>query len=230
MKSTFPLLIIEDHYILRTGLKHIIHNLGFNQDIHVLDSESILEIERFLAKGSFKIIIVDSAIFANQSKIFLPVIEDNGSKTSLLILYENPDHVDFSTTVAFENIGYISKNSNPKEFGLAIDSLIKGEACYSVQLCEKVEFQLTTDKLKDLNLTKREEEVLKLVLKDKSSREISEILFLSQRTVETHRYNLLKKIKNSLNEHGEIDEKSCLQNIQIESLFLNSFNTVLANA
>lgn len=45
-------------------------------------------------------------------------------------------------------------------------------------------------------LTKRENEILKLILEDKSSKEIAEKLFVSVRTVETHRNNIMKKTKS----------------------------------
>ncbi|MGJ7030911.1 LuxR C-terminal-related transcriptional regulator [Niabella hirudinis] len=197
MNTTLQLLIIEDHYIMRVGLKYTIHNFGFGHDIQILDSKSIEEIKTFLAENAHKIVIVDSTFFANQSKMFLSYTKSDTARTSVLVLYENSDFVDYNVTVRFDNIVYISKNAHPQELKLALNKLKRGESYCSNPISNMVDLSLTTDHLKDLNLTKREKEVLALVLKNMTSREISETMFLSQRTIETHRYNLLKKLKES---------------------------------
>lgn len=48
---------------------------------------------------------------------------------------------------------------------------------------------------KQLNITKREKEIFHLIIGEFSSKEISNKLFLSKRTVETHRYNIIRKLK-----------------------------------
>ena len=58
-----------------------------------------------------------------------------------------------------------------------------------------------TDSILSNNLTEREIEVLKLLICELNSREIAEKLFISERTVETHRKNLMRKT-NSLNTVG----------------------------
>jgi DNA-binding NarL/FixJ family response regulator len=105
--------------------------------------------------------------------------------------------------------GYLCKYSDSDEVLTAINTLLNGD----VYLCkgtlkslyvsapnDKRELVSTHIKHALGNLSKREMEVLKLVLEEYSTKEISELLFISSRTVETHRKNILNKmgVKSSL--------------------------------
>lgn len=103
--------------------------------------------------------------------------------------------------------GYILKNTGKAELELAIRQVMKGEA----YLSHSISNQLAQNLLQNFHqrnvvqnelssLTTRELEILKMIALENSNTEIADQLFISPKTVETHRKNLMKKIgvKNSL--------------------------------
>jgi len=76
-----------------------------------------------------------------------------------------------------------------------MNKILKGDSYFSQELLMKI--IKNKDEAKDLHLTPRELDVLELICKGFSNFEISEKLFISQRTVERHRANLLEKTESS---------------------------------
>lgn len=91
--------------------------------------------------------------------------------------------------------GYLLKSANLDDFIYCIKNAIEGEIVFS----KEVEVLMNKAQFSDLKsiprLTLREKEILQLLIQGKSTQEISEILFLSFLTVQTHRRNLLNKFQ-----------------------------------
>lgn len=98
--------------------------------------------------------------------------------------------------------GYLLKNSKKEEFIEAIETVIEGKRYLSSQLSEQMinnvleqisnKEETNTD---EIHLTRREKEIIQKIADDKSNSEIADELHLSVRTVETHRRNLMQKLK-----------------------------------
>jgi two-component system invasion response regulator UvrY len=99
-------------------------------------------------------------------------------------------------------MGYVTKSSNKNEMYEAIRAVMKGEKF----ICAEIQRNITNQVLMDdddnklSRLTEREIEIIKLIKNGSTNKEIAEKLFLSPRTVETHRARILKKLdlKNPL--------------------------------
>jgi DNA-binding NarL/FixJ family response regulator len=99
-------------------------------------------------------------------------------------------------------MGYVTKNSTKIEMYDAIRAVMKGDK----YICAEIQRNITNQMLVDdddnklSTLTEREIEIIKLIKNGSTNKEIAEQLFLSPRTVETHRARILKKLdlKNSL--------------------------------
>lgn len=99
-------------------------------------------------------------------------------------------------------MGYVTKNSNKNEMYEAIRAVMRDEKF----ICAEIQRNITNQVLMDdddnklSRLTEREIEIIKLIKNGSTNKEIAEKLFLSPRTVETHRARILKKLdlKNSL--------------------------------
>ena len=98
--------------------------------------------------------------------------------------------------------GYVTKNSTKNEMYDAIRSVMKGEKYICAEIQKNITHQLLLDEEdnKLSKLTEREIEIIKLIKDGYTNKENAKTLFLSPRTVETHRARILKKldIKNSL--------------------------------
>jgi DNA-binding NarL/FixJ family response regulator len=93
--------------------------------------------------------------------------------------------------------GFLTKNSNKEELEFAINTIISGKNYFSQDLLKKVVLNISKgNKHKDedkLKLTRREEEILTYICRGFSNKEIADKLFISPKTVDNHRTNLLFK-------------------------------------
>lgn len=93
-------------------------------------------------------------------------------------------------------LGYVTKSSNKSEMFEAITTVAKGK----IYVCKEIQENLSKQVFEDSDtpdiskLSEREVEVLKYIKEGLSSKQIGEKLFLSSRTVEVHRSNILKKL------------------------------------
>jgi len=99
-------------------------------------------------------------------------------------------------------MGYVTKNSSKQEMYDAIKSVMNGQKYICAEIQKNITNQMLVDEddNKLSTLTEREIEIIKLIKNGMTNIEIAEQLFLSPRTVETHRARILKKLdlKNSL--------------------------------
>jgi len=92
--------------------------------------------------------------------------------------------------------GYVLKNCSQAELKKAIETVTAGDTYYSPEVTETVMTALMKKRSKtavNMPLTEREKEVLILVVEENTNQEIADKLFISQRTVDAHKRNLLEK-------------------------------------
>lgn len=198
-------ILADDHQMFLDGLASLLAQL---QDVEVIaTANSGKEVMEKLTGLSPDLVIVD---------INMPVM--NGLETTRKIKEKHPYIKVLGLTM--ENdlqlvtgmleagaSGYILKNTGKTELELALRQVMKGEPYLSQTISNQLAQNLlrnfqqkneVEDPLK--SLTERELEILKLIALEHSNSEIADLLFISPKTVETHRKNLMRKIevKNSL--------------------------------
>jgi DNA-binding NarL/FixJ family response regulator len=190
-------LIADDHRIFRDGIRSILEK---EKDIVVVDeaangSEVLEKIERL----KVDVLILDIDIGKPGGIEITQVISTTYPEVKVLILSMISLH-DFVIS-ALENgaIGYILKNTGKDEVLTAIRSVAKGDSYFSKEVSAILIEQLHTPRsqkkrLTDIPLTPREIEVLELIAREFSNQEIADRLFISIRTVDTHRRNMLEKL------------------------------------
>ncbi len=185
--------IADDHQLFCDGIKYILsESERFTVVGEASNGKELLEkMERITPD----IILLD---------INMPVM--NGIEAAREILKKNPDQAILVLSMydseeyynAFIDMGvrgFLLKDSSNHELITAMEKIIKGDSYFSQELLMKI--IKNKDENKDLHLTPRELDVLHLICKGHSNFEISEKLFISQRTVERHRANLLEKTDSS---------------------------------
>jgi two-component system response regulator DegU len=197
-RKEIAIVIADDHPLLRLGLRQIIEQRG---DLLVVgeagNGERALElIEQ--TKPSLAILDIDMpkmdglevARSVSERKIPIEVI--------ILTMYEGESY--FKRAMDVGVLGYVLKKNAMAEIGEAIDSVVQGKHYISPSLSEillksrKGLQKGTEKKLGITDLTPTERKVLKLVAENKTTKEISDILFVSERTVESHRSNICAKL------------------------------------
>lgn len=197
-------LIADDHTILRQGIKALLDNqAGIEVIGEAKDGrEALTLIERLLPD----VILMDIAMPGLNGLEATRRIKKKfpGIKVLVLTMYTNEEYV-FQILQAGAN-GYLVKETAFQDLISAIKAVHRDEAFMSPSISKKV-INRYTQRVREANattgdmLTTREREILQLIAEGSSSKKIAEALFISPKTVETHRTHIMDK----LNIHNRTD-------------------------
>jgi DNA-binding NarL/FixJ family response regulator len=200
MTQKKTILIVDDHRLFRNGLKAIIER---NQNYEVV-GEAGNGREAFQMVGKLKpdLALVDISL-PDQSGIELTRdILRASSKTRVMIVSMH-SKIDYIVR-AFRAgaTGYVIKESASNKLLQGIKSVLKGDYFMDASVAQKVVQKMLGIQKKEAKvpdaaydtLTPREQEVLVLVAEGLSTKEIGERLFISPKTVENHRANIMHKL------------------------------------
>lgn len=197
--ANINIVIADDHHILLDGLKAMLQKQA---DINVAatynNGEDLLN---ELNKINPDIALVDINMPGMKGPEVTTKIKELSPSVNVITLsmYDDAGHIMEMIEAGVS--GYLLKNVNDKELVEAIHQVKAGKMYFSSEVSEKlttmvVNQQKKLDEPEKPKLTDRELEVLKLVADEHSNAEIAKILFISERTVETHRKNMLRKTQN----------------------------------
>lgn len=199
--NMIKVLVADDHTILRQGIKALLNNQGKIEVVGEAKDgrEAIKMIEELLPD----VVLMDIAMpglngleATRRIKKKFPEI-----KVLVLTMYAHEEYI-FQILNAGAN-GYLVKETAFQDLITAIKAVYRGEAFMSPSISKKVIDRYAQRAQVDKNdvcdiLTTREREVLQLIAEGNSNKKIAEALFISPKTVETHRTHIMDK----LNIHG----------------------------
>jgi DNA-binding NarL/FixJ family response regulator len=192
------ILIADDHAMVRDGVKNLIHQ---NKDLMVIgEARSGNETLELYDKLKPDLLIIDISMpDMNGMEVSRTILAGNpNANIVILSMYDDEDYI--SRCLEYGVKGYVVKNESGSELDYAIKSVLQGKNYFSRQaqdvIFKKYSQNVTKKKQREdtVNLTKRELEIIKLIADGLTSQEMADKLFISHRTVETHRANLMKKI------------------------------------
>lgn len=180
--------IAEDHQSLIDGIKVF---LEYEDDIKVVgeanDGDRLLEIVRTkkpdVVLTDIRMPKMDGITATRQIKKEFPAC-----KVIAFSMFEQDEAITRMQEAGAS--GYIMKNSPLKVVLAAIRGVISGQSYFDMSL-PKSNYKKSDN---DIPLSKREQEIIKLIGEGKTSQEIANLLFIEKTTVDTHRKNILKKL------------------------------------
>lgn len=155
-----------------------------------------------LTKGEqFDIILLDM-FFPNQQGIeLMNEIKKTKSTSPVLFLSSNFNPILIKKAFDSGASGYISKSAGKEELISAVKSVVKGEKYICKKTSELILKDAMNDEIEELSLaeklTEREVEILKLIADGLTANEIAETLFISPKTVENHKANMMEKFETN---------------------------------
>ena len=193
MTNKLNIHLVDDHSLFREGLKFLLSTCDFVGEIQ--DSENGKIFLKKIQNSKPDIVLMDiqmpeiDGITASQKALELyPDL-----KIIALSLYAEEEYYTKMIDVGVR--GFLLKNSQFEDVQKAITEVYEGNNFFSPEILDRIisnMYQKRTEK-PNLDLTEREIEVLYNICKGLSNQEIADILFISKRTVDKHRENLLLK-------------------------------------
>lgn len=195
----YRIVLADDHVIFRHGIKGLIAQ---KSDLKVVgEANDGLELLNLLQRGlEADLVILDISMpnirgieATHEIKIICP-----GIKVLVVTMHKTKEYLYHCISAGAQ--GYILKEDSEDELFTAIDTIRKGRMYISHLLTRELTEELSQlyqgdGQLHTDPLTHREREVIKLVAEGKSNKDIADLLFISTRTVENHRANIMNKLK-----------------------------------
>lgn len=202
MSNIIRVVLADDHVFVRDGIKSLLENEANIEVVgEAIDGIDALEV---VAETKPDLLIADIRM-PNMTGIELVEklrSDNNNVKIIMLSMHESEEYVLKSIKAGAD--GYLLKGSSKEEFLKALHSVSAGGKYFSGDISSILIGQLTNSSVslepkqtlgEEMMITKREKEILTLLLSGKGNKEIAEALDISKRTAEVHRFNLMKKLK-----------------------------------
>ena len=202
MSNPIRVVLADDHVFVRDGIKSLLEN---EANIEVVgEATDGLEALKSVEINQPDLLILDIRM---PNLTGIEVVEklrsqNNLVKIVMLSMHESEEYVLKSIKAGAD--GYLLKGSSKEEFLKALNTVSEGGKYFSGdissiligQLTHPTTFSEAKQLISDeMMITKREKEILTLLLSGKGNKEIAEALDISKRTAEVHRFNLMKKMK-----------------------------------
>jgi len=204
-------VIADDHTIVRDGLKHLLRAAG---DIEVAgearDGTEALERVRTLA---FDVLLMDMSMPGKSGIELIRQVHAEKPKLRILVLSMHEEHQYAVRAIRAGAAGYVTKESATLQLVEAIRKVAAGGAFISAEVAQQLALGAMPDAKGPLHaaLSDREYQILLLIAEGKSISEIAEQLFLSVKTVSTHKSNILQKM--NLSTQGDLIRYAITNNL-----------------
>lgn len=188
--KTRSIIIADDHPLLLKGLNDFLIEKEYNLIGSASDGQKALDM---IEKLQPDIAILDIQMpFFSGIEIAKKCNEKN-LKTKIILMTFHKEASLYFEAKELHIYGYLLKDFAIEEIENCIASVIQNRPYFSTKIKELL--QLNTSKNNGLQmLTPSERKILKFIAKDKTNNEIADILFISPRTVEKHRSNIIQKL------------------------------------
>ncbi|PQJ72191.1 response regulator transcription factor [Polaribacter butkevichii] len=188
------IVITDDHNLFRMGLAELLKK---QKDIDVIAELSDgTEFLNFLSeKNDIDIVLLDINMPNLDGFEVLRKLKKLNSIVKPIILSMHDDGNYIAKCAKNGAFGYLLKNTDEDELLKAIRIVASGKKYFSHQISEKMINFMSAQHTSQKKLSNKESEVLTLISKGLTTKEIASKLFVSSRTIETHRANILKKLE-----------------------------------
>jgi two-component system nitrate/nitrite response regulator NarL len=185
----YAVLLADDHRILLDGLNSLIDNSeNFRVKNSACGGKEALE---FLKKSDYDILVTDYEMPGISGLELVKAARTLQPEMKIIVLSMHDDPSVVKEMLREGVNGYLLKKDSHRVLLAALQKVVEGKRFLSDDISE-ILIHATAEEEKG-TLTSRETEILRLVAKEFNSRQIAAILFISERTVETHRKNILRK-------------------------------------
>jgi len=208
------IILADDHQVVRKGLKAL---LDAEPDLKIVgEAGDGLETIKLVEELKPDVLVLDLMMAGINGLEVTRQLSKKNLNTSIVILSMHSNEAYVLEALRSGAKAYILKESPPDELVRAIKEVHSGRRYLSAPLSERaIEAYTQRSEVKSVDpydqLTTREREILELIAQGWTNAQISEKFFISTRTVETHRTNLMRKL--NIHNHTQLIQFAIQRNI-----------------
>lgn len=184
------LFIVDDHQLVIDGLRSLLNN---EDSYRIVGSSSRpKEVMEMLEELKVDILLSDINMPGMSGVELTRNVKKKFPHIKVLALSMHGDHQVIKEMIDAGIAGYILKNIGKQELLEALNKLAKGQTFFGEEVTRELMKSLKNND-EGSHLTNREIEIIRLIECEHSNKKIADMLFISERTVETHRKNIFRK-------------------------------------
>jgi two-component system, NarL family, response regulator NreC len=184
------LVLADDHAVVRKGLRML---LDSESDFEVVAEASNIEDARRYVRGHHpRVLVLDLNMPGGSSLQAIPILREESPETEIVVLTMQQEPAFAREALRAGALGYVLKEAADAELVEAIRRAAVGDSYLNPKLGARIASEPPPGPPDDLS--EREVEVLRLIALGNTNAEIGEQLYLSVRTVETHRSHIQQKL------------------------------------
>jgi len=191
--QTIRIVLADDHAVVRSGLRLL---LDAEPGLEVVAEASDAEDARRFVRGHHPaVLVLDLNMPGGSSLEAIPAIREESPETQIVVLTMQQEPAFAREALAAGALGYVLKEAADEELVQAVRNAAAGELYLNPRLGARIATEPPPGPPDDLS--EREAEVLRLIALGHTNAEIAAQLYLSVRTVETHRAHIQQKLRLS---------------------------------
>ena len=192
--SKIKIAIVDDHQLFRDGIHSL---LSKNDDFEILiSSENGKDFFDKLKSGNLpEIVLLDLTMPEMNGFEVLIKLKKKYPNIKAIAISMHDDGNYIMQSIRAGAYGYLLKNADEEELLKAIDTVLNGNKYFNQEISQKMINIMSLEGVSPKKLSPKEMEILKLIAEGHTTKEIAQNLFISTRTVETHRNNMMKKLE-----------------------------------
>jgi two-component system, NarL family, response regulator NreC len=189
--GSIRIVLADDHEVVRSGLRLV---LDGEDDLEVVAEASDIESARRYVRGHHpSVLVLDLNMPGGSSLEAIPAIREEAPHTQIVVLTMQQEPAFAREALSSGALGYVLKEAAGEELVEAVRRAAAGDGYLNPKLGAQIA-KLGARKEPD-SLSEREVEVLRLIARGHTNAEIASQLYLSVRTVETHRAHIQQKLR-----------------------------------
>lgn len=190
MKNSNKILIADDHPLLLRGLKDFLNSLGYDQLIEANDG---LEAYHGIVQEQPELAILDIRMPKMSGLEVAKKCKNNRLKTKIILITLHQEKSLFEEAIKLSVHGYIFKQFALAEIEECLKQVTANQMYFSPELKKYFHMEMEGKEFLE-KLTPSEIKILRFIAKNYTTPQIAETLFISSKTVEKHRSNIIKKL------------------------------------
>ncbi|MGJ8659417.1 response regulator [Cellulophaga fucicola] len=194
--KTYNLIIADDHKMFIDGLMSILQDAPeFNVTTTAKNGAQVVKYLDINGAEDIHLLVTDLTMPEMDGIELNSIVKERFPGLKTLVVSMHIDGAMIDTLIRANVDGYVPKNAEKEELLEAIRTIIGGEKYFSTEIKKAyTDAMFANKKEKEISLTNREKEVLKLIAEEYTTQEIADELFLSKHTIESYRKNLISKL------------------------------------